>query len=287
MTSLGKHLLLFSGLLFSMMCAACAAAMAADSNPEELIARHLQSIASAEVRNGVKSRVVEGTVTYKTLVGGAGQTNGKAVLVSEQRKFNLLLKLLASDYRGEQFVSDGNRISVAGTLTDKRRSDFGDFLLAQDAPLREGLIGGVLSTAWPLHDLQARKAGTSFEGTKVVDGKQVEVLRYRPQKKTDLQIMLYFDPETARHVKTVYTATQQPTVRRSDIESARAGMTRYRIEEDFSEFQTIDGFTLPSHYELRFSEELENTSSTTILWSVVLNKILNNVSLDPRNFEVK
>src|SRR5262249_13384554 len=158
--------------------------------------------------------------------------------------------------------------------------------------IREGLLGGVLSTAWALNDLDARKATVSFEGSKQVDGRQLEALRYRPKKNTDLTIDLYFDPETGRHVKTVYTATQSPTLRQttpvplagdpqaasrsgegSDTRSARAGQTRYRIEENFSEFQSIDGLSLPSHYELRFTEELENRSSTTVLWSAVIEGI--------------
>ena len=281
-------------------------ASAADTKPEEVIARHLQSLGTPEARQNAKSRVVEGTLSYKILVGGGGTVEGKSVVVSEPHKFNFLLKVLASDYHGEQFVSDGKKVSVSGTLANKRRSDFGEFLLAQNVPLRDGLIGGVLSLAWPLGDLESLKASTSFEGTKQVDGREMEVLRYRPQKSTDLQILLYFDPQTGHHLKTVYSASQQPTLRQTapvslsvdpndarrsgegaETRSARAGQTRYRIEENFSEFEAFDGLTLPTHYELRFSEELENSSSSSVLWSVVASRVLNNVSLDARNFEVK
>ena len=293
-------------LLFIIVLGVSASVAAADTKPEELIARHLQSIGTPEARQSAKSRVVEGTLTYRVLVGGGGTLEGKAVIVSEPHKFNMLLKLPASDYHGEQFVSDGKKIGVAGTLANKRRSNFAEFLQAQNAPLREGLLGGVLTLAWPLGDLESRKASASFEGVKQVDGKSLEVLRYRPQKGTDLEILLYFDPETAHHVKTVYSASQQPTLagappvnlaadpndaRRAgegaDTRSARAGQTRYRIEENFSQFEAFDGFTLPTHYELRFSEELQNSSSSSVLWSVVADRVLNNVSLDPRNFEVK
>ena len=53
------------------------------SNPDELVAQHLDSIASAQNRAALKSRAVQGPVEFKILVGGAGILDGKAVLVSE------------------------------------------------------------------------------------------------------------------------------------------------------------------------------------------------------------
>ena len=47
----------------------------------------------------------------------------------------------------------------------------------------------------------------TFEGLKKIDGQELYDLRYRPHKGTDLDINLYFDPETYRHVETVYTLT--------------------------------------------------------------------------------
>lgn len=270
-----------------------------DSKPEDLIARHLQSIGTPEARKA-KSRVIEGTANYRILVGGSGQLSGKAAMVSESRKMNLLLKLMTADYRGEQIVFDGDRVKVVGTYADKSRSEFGEFILANDSPIREGLLGGALSTAWALEDVDGRKPKLHLEGTKQIDGRSLEALRYQPKKGTDLQITLYFDPATAQHVKTIYTATQQPiahqtiamdpnTARMESAEarSARSQQTRYRIEEDFGDFQTVDGLTLPSNYQLRFTEELENGFTKSVWWNVTSSRVLNNVSLDPRNFEVK
>jgi len=272
---------------------------AEDSKPEDLIARHLQSIGTPEARKA-KSRVIEGTANYKILVGGSGQLSGKAAMVSEQRKMNLLLKLMTADYRGEQIVFDGDRVKVVGTYADKSRSEFGEFILANDSPIREGLLGGVLSTGWALEDIDGRKPKLHLEGKKQIDGRSLEALRYQPKKSTDLQIVLYFDPETGRHVKTVYTASQQPIARQTigmdpssaqmdsaEVRSARSQQTRFRIEEDFSDFQTTEGLTLPANYQLRFTEELENGFTKSVWWNVTSNRVLNNVSLDPRNFEVK
>jgi hypothetical protein len=63
--------------------------------------------------------------------------------------------------------------------------------------------------------------------------------------------------------------------------------TRYRIEERLSELQTADGLTLPSHYDLRFTAELRSGFTKSVEWDVTISRVLNNVSLDPRKFEVK
>jgi len=55
-------------------------------NTEGLLQRHLDSIGSAEARANVKSRVVEGTATYRVLVGGSGEIGGKCIMVSEKIK---------------------------------------------------------------------------------------------------------------------------------------------------------------------------------------------------------
>jgi hypothetical protein len=59
------------------------------------------------------------------------------------------------------------------------------------------------------------------------------------------------------------------------------------MEEDFADFQTVDGLTLPTSYQLRFTEEMENGFTKSVWWNVSTNRILNNVSLDSRNFEAR
>jgi len=266
-----------------LLVAICARAAGAALGADEIIKQHLQSLGSPEARTA-KSRVVEGSAIYKLLVGGSGQIQGKAVLVSERQKLHLLLKVNANEYRGEQFICDGERTNVAGTYADKTRSEFGEFVRTQDVMLREGLLGGVLSTAWPMLDADVRKAKVNYEGEKRVENRQLQVLRYRPKKATDLIIFLYFDPETFRHVMTSYELTIRPTVV-SEIENARQQEIRYRIEERFGDFKVVDGLTLPSHYDLRFTEELQNGFTKSLEWDVTTTRVLNNVSLDPRNFQ--
>jgi hypothetical protein len=72
-------------VLISFLLVVHVALTAGDLTPEDVVAKHLQSLGSAQVRVGIKSRVVEGTATYKVLAGGAGQLPGKAVFASEGR----------------------------------------------------------------------------------------------------------------------------------------------------------------------------------------------------------
>lgn len=271
-------------------------------SPDDLLARHLDSIGKREAREKVKTRLVEGAATYRVLVGGSGAIDGKSVFVSEGQKARMLLKINASGYRGEQFIVNGDRCNVAGTYDDKSRSEFGDFLLSQSAPLYEGLLGGVLNTTWPLFDLSSHKAKLDWEGYKTVDGHQLAALRYKPKKGTDLSIILYFDPETFHHVMTVYSASvsaglgsvSYQTMGAGEIsygatetESARQNQTRYRIEERFSNFKESDGLSLPSHYTVRFTAELQSGFSKTVEWEVNTTQVTNNIGLDPRNFEIR
>ena len=274
-------------VLISFLLVAPVPLTAGDLTPDDVVAKHLQSLGSAQVRASIKSRVVEGTATYKLLVGGSGQLVGEAGLASEGRKLRMVLKFADPKYSGEQFIYDGERTSVAGTYADKSYSDLSDFIKGQDVPLREGLLGGVLTTAWPLRDVQERKAKLTSEGIKKFEGRELQVIRYRPRKSTDLEILLYFEPETFRHVMTAYAMSIRAGIGASEVESAQQQETRYRIEERFSDFQNSEGLTLPFHYELRFTKELQNGFTKLLEWDATVTRVLNNVSLDPRNFQIK
>jgi hypothetical protein len=286
------------------------------STPDELVAQHLDSIASAQNRATLKSRAVQGPVEFKILVGGAGTLDGKAVLVSEGKKFQFMMKLQNVDYRGEQFIFDGDKDSVAFSTSRQSRSSLGSFMFVQDAAMREGLWGGELSTAWPLLNLGERKAKLDFDGLKKIDGQDLYEVRYRPHKSSDLDIKLYFDPQTGHHVRTVYSYSSSSSFANmapssavglqsssggkggfsegsqgvggtAETAGARQFPNRYRLEEKFSDFKTVDGVTLPTHYDIQFSQELQNGKTTLSDWDMKGLEVLNNVSLDVHTFDVK
>jgi hypothetical protein len=278
------------------------------SNAEELVAHHLDALGNPQARSNAKTRVAQGTAEFKLLVGGAGTLDGKSALVSEGRKVHFMMKFNNNEYRGEQFIFNGDKFEVSSSTARQSRSALGGFVYVQDAVVREGLWGGVLSTAWPLLDLEKHKAKISFDGLKKVDGQELYALRYQPKKNTDLEIRLYFDPTTHRHVLSVYTLSEQPSVMHvtggeqmgtpsspdgpplsanSETLSARQQPTRYRLEERFDDFKSADGLTLPTRYTIHFTQELQSGRTTVYEWNIQETDIANNTPLDERNFAVK
>jgi hypothetical protein len=288
------------------------------TSADELVAQHLDSIASPAVRAAVKTRVAQGPVHYTIMVGGAGSLDGKAQIASDGQKLIFMMKLPNNEYHGEQFVFDGDKDKVAFSTARQSRSSLGNFVFVQDAVIREGLLGGVLTTGWPLLNLNQRKAKLSFDGLKKVDGQELYDLRYRPHKNSDLEIHLYFDPQTYRHVETTYsyssqedfanyspstttgapsaaprgmggigTATTPSAGGTAETAAARQFLNRYRLTEKFSDFKTVDGVTLPTHDNIQFSQELQNSKTTLNEWDLKGLDVSNDVPIDPRNFEVK
>jgi hypothetical protein len=264
-------------------------AQGADTLPKsgELLARHLDAIGTAETRSSTKTRVAQGTATYRLAVGGGGRAEGKTGIVSEGHKFRFMMKFPAGDYRGENVVFNGKTMGMAFSNSNQTRSPFAYFLSAQDVMIKEGLLGGTLSTAWPLFDLPARNARLTVEGLKRVDGKQVYQVRYSPARPADVQIVLYFDAETFRHVGSVYSISVGNNLDADITKSASLLPERSSLEERFSDFRTFDGMTLPTHWNLQFTRELPDGSTSIAEWDLREDQVRNNVGLDPRNFEVR
>jgi hypothetical protein len=278
----------FAALLFFALIASSAGLWAADLKPEDVVAKHLDAIGSAQARGNLKSRVVQGGATYRILVGGTGAIDGKYVFASEGAKSNFLFKVNASGYLGEQFICDGNKTSVAGTYADKHRSEFGTFVLTQDIVLRDNLLGGVWSSGWALLDVESHKAKLHYEGMKKMDGRDLIALRYQPRKSTDLEIFLYFDPQTYQHVISTYKLTIGSGIGlHGEKSSAQRQETRYQIEERFSDFQAKDGLTMPTHYDLRFTAELASGFTKSLEWEIKALDIMNNQPIDARSFQPK
>ena len=225
--------------------------------------------------------------TYRVLVGGSGAIDGKFQFATEAPKSDYLFRINGGDYHGEQFIFDGSKTSVVGTWADKSRSEFGNFVFTEDIILRENLLCGVWSTGWPLLDLERHKAKLHVEGMKKIDGKELLAVRYQPKKSTDLEIVLYFDPQTYRHVATIYQMEPPTSIAGGELEQAGKQRPHVRVEERFSDFRSADGLTLPYHYDLRFTLETEDGFTKTIEWEVKDLSIANNISIDPRSFQVK
>jgi hypothetical protein len=251
--------------------------------PEEVIAKHLESLGSAEARAAVKSRVMQGTVLATVRIGGGGQLKGGAVMASQGPMSLIGLIFGTQDYGNEKMAFDGNKLTL-GELTPGRRTRFGGFLLTHDILFTEGLIGGTLSSAWPLLDLANRNPKLRYAGTKKLEGRQTYVLEYEPRSGGNLDIKLFFDAETFQHVRSEYQQEfHAPTVSRPEIAAAQQG-TRLKFTEDFSDYRKEGVLTLPHTYKMQLTFESERNPLLQD-WVVSLSQFLFNKELDVKQFD--
>jgi hypothetical protein len=257
---------------------------------DELIARHVASIGDAAARNAAKARGVAGPLVFRMTRGGAGSADGKITFLSDGRKLRLVMNLNSAPYTGEDFISDGNKSEIASTVSGQR-SHLGAFLWTRREIIRDGLLGGALSEAWPLLDLGATKATLHYNGLKTIDGRSLHELRYEPRKgEPDLQIKLYFDPETYRHVMTTYEANIPVPAARSINPNSTAANNgadtqplHITLKETFSDFRAVDGLMLPQTWKLEMSSDAPETP--VMDWEINA-RTVKHQPLDPASFKV-
>lgn len=221
---------------------------------EEVVAKHLDSIGTAEARRAVNNRVVVGTTKFSYRAKGVGQTEGRVVLASEGVKSLIGMEFPEQDYPHERLGFDGRKFTAA-YIRPGTRTILGEFLYTRNDMFREGLVGGALNQAWPLHNLDGRGAKLEYSGKGKTGGKEVHTLRYTPKGGSDFQIKLFFDAETFQHVKTEYEQVVSAGLGRTDKDSASQRGSTYKIVEEFSDFKKEGGLMLPHSYKLRFTAD--------------------------------
>ena len=260
---------------------------APDLKPEEIVGRHLDSIATAATRAAAKSRVVQGTLKFKVPVGGGGEVTGTWGRVSSEQMSAFVMRFGVGDWRGEQFTFDGNKTGFAAATSSHTRSDFAQFVSSQDFMIKEGLLGGEYSTGWALLRLDANHAKVQSIGRKKVDGRELVGLQYFSKGTNDMQVKMYFDPETFQHVLTTYTLEVAPNMDTDITKSASQKEIRYTMEERFADFKTTEGVTLPTSYRLQWTEELQSGRTLLFDWQMTVTGLRDNIPTDTANFQVK
>ena len=202
--------------------------------PEELVAKHLESIGSSQARNSLKTRVISGTAQVIFHTAPVGQAVGKAVLASEGTKTLLGFSLPTPVYPREHLGFNGNHF-MAAFVTPGVRSVLGNFLMANDLVFKQGLMGGTLSSAWPFLDAGGRGAKLEYAGTKKVDNRTLQELKYLPRGGSDLQIRLFFDQDTFQHVRTEYERVIAAPTGSRDYANVQEREIRYKMVEEFSD----------------------------------------------------
>lgn len=261
------------------------AAHAQKLKPEEIVAKNLDSIAPIDVRAAFKTFIAVGEVTVNYVTQKNPSASGRVVLASAGDRSFIGYSLNASDYPSERIVFDGNKTSV-DFVRPGNRSTLGNFIISNGALVSNGLFGGVLSTNWAMMKTEARRPKLSSQGTKKIDGREVYALGYSPRGGGDLDITLFFDKETFRHVRTEYTRTSSASIGRTIDESARQSETRFKIVENFADFRNVKGLVMPHTYSLQYLVTGAN-GTTEIVWNYVLTEFAVNQPIEDATFAVR
>ena len=243
-------------------------AVADKVDPADVIAKNLDSIGKPEARTAPLLRTGQGVATLDVTAGGSGHMDGTMTVASMDGKFNFLMYFNAQNYVGDQFKFDGQKSFIADNTTTQRRN-LGFFMYRHDIILKQGLWGGVWNTGWPLFDLKSKNATLHPEKSKKIDGKDMLVFSYEPKKmETEMRIHLYFEPDTYRHVRTVY-----------EYFGPAGNIPALVVTEEFKDFKEEHGLTLPHTWWVRYepSQTVQGDAgvlgTNSMLWKLSINKV--------------
>lgn len=278
---------------------------------EQIVEKHQNSIGSKEKLKETVNQVI--LCNLQLMVKGTPTiVQGQSVIASQGDKTIWGLNLNSNDYPLDRYSFNGKDTKVA-FVTPGTRSILGEFIFNNTELIREGLLGGVLSNSWALLDVENKKPKLSYEGEKKIEGKNTYVLGFAPKNRSNLEIKMYFDKETFQHLRTDYnlviSASQAVSGNQSASQrsmggvggnssedrinsSAGQGSERYRITEDFSDFQQVNGITLPKSYKIFYSYFSDTTVRSAqkrnreIEWKFTVTNASFNQQLDPATFEI-
>ena len=250
-----------------------------------LVSRHLEAVGSASARQSIKSRFAAGTVKFVGRIGTTANLEGSIGFVSLRPKTRYSIKFPTTDYPGEQMCFDGKNVEV-GSLPAGKRSALSLFIQQQDLVLKDGLMGGVLSTAWPLMK-DPVPARLEFKGARQVAGRLLNVVGYRQQKGSpDLKVTLFFDPETFRHVRSEFEFRIAPRLGIGPNQSNVFQESIYLLSEEFDDFRPVDGLTLPHQYKIQLSVQA-SASAVLMDWHLSFAQMVHNQPVEDNVFTLK
>ncbi|MBX3267459.1 MAG: hypothetical protein KF831_12215 [Acidobacteria bacterium] len=279
-----KRFMQKAGISLALVTLFAASLFGQKMTAEQIIAKHLDSIGTAEARGAIKDMVARGNVAYTALRSGGAGGDGAFVIASEGDKSLLGMTFRTPDYPGETFIFDGNKTKIAFAVSNTR-SFLGDYLFKYDNIVKEGLLGGTLIRGWRMHNATGTNARIRTSGKKKIEGVETLVLEYNPRRGSDVTIKLYFDATTFRHVRTEYNAIipaqQGPTV---DTSSQRRE-TRETLVEDFGDYKEVNGLTLPHSYKMYLRLDSER-GTREYEFKSTFREFFFNQGLDPNSFSV-
>jgi hypothetical protein len=273
-------------IFFAALVVAVAAASVAGQKlkPEEIVAKHLDSIATAEKRAALRSIMAVGDAEVVFVTQKNQSAVGRVVAASAGAKLFFGLNLNAIDYPQEKFSFDGKNSKIAYVRTTER-SVLGNFLQSNSSLTQHSIFGGALLTSWTLGTSPGTRAKLSSEGTKKVGGNEVYVLSYSPKGGSDIDITLYFDKETFRHVRTEYKRTSSAGIGLRPEQSSGYDETRLKVTEDYGDFKSENGMTLPHSMTVTYLITGQR-GTNEVRWKFAFTEFAFDRSLDDKTFDI-
>ncbi len=259
-------------------------------DPAAIVAQHRTSIGAPTALEAIANQLILSDAQF-TFRGSTSLIAGKFIIASTSDKSIFGMEFASNDYPQDRFGYDGKNVRVARS-TPNARSLIGDFLNNNRTILRDGLLGGILSARWPLLDDKLRGGKLKDQGTKVIDGRQTVVISYEPKGGSELDIKLFFDVSTSRHLRTEYLLLRAASQGSNIDNSAGQSGTVYRLVEEFSNFAKMGDLQLPSVYKLTFSRSsaaslaTAQTGNRDAEWTFKVTGYAVNRELDAGTFEI-
>jgi hypothetical protein len=269
-------------LTITVLISQACLAVGQNLDSEAIVSRHLDGLGRAETRNPNRSRIAGGSSLMTIRTGGRGQGIGPALIASQGDRVLLKAEFDSAAYPMEKLGFDGKRL-YARPYAPGARSPLAGFLLSHPTTFSEGLIGGTLSSAWPLLDLSSRKAKLENDGTEKIAGRRTYRLKYIPHQGSELKIKLFFDAENFHHVRTEYERSIAAPIGATPGQSVSQREIRYKLIESYSDFRAEGALTLPHTYNLQFSVFRLN-DPLLLDWTISLTKFTFDYPIQTKEF---
>jgi hypothetical protein len=229
---------------------------------DEIIAKHIQSIANKDKLDSVTSRIAAGVSEFESKLPSK-KTTGKAIIVGEGKNLMFVASFASTEYPFEKIGYFSGKQSLP-LIPGGSRSPLGSFIAEHPSMLEEGLFGGVIALNWAPFNIKPDSSKIKLEGSKKVSGRDCYVLNYfsGSSGSSNFSIRLFFDKETFSHLRTEYRHVIPPQSVPSGILGTQTGLEQ-KVVEEFDDLRSEDGLTLPHRYKISY---LTSSNSGTYEW---------------------
>lgn len=238
-------------LLVALLNSVAAFAARADQpNIDEILRKHAEAIGSLSDRETAVSRVAIGTSEF-ILNLPSFHSQGKVLFASNAGNTMLLSSFDLPEYPYEKIGWFRGKIEIP-FVQPGSRSPIGSYLRLNDNLLSERLFGGAICSTWRLLDKNAGER-IRFGGLKKINGEEAFVLRFDVKSASagDSGVDIYIHSKTFRHIRTEYhQKIPNMNTYQTGIFANQTGENINKLIEEFDDFKTAAGITLPHLYKI-------------------------------------